>query len=80
MKAHTCELRIPSRNSPDTFETVHPTAFDLRHAMDPYPMHAGGTDVRRRHYEHSGDESDDEEAGAVDVDYFTTLLQQGERY
>jgi hypothetical protein len=25
-------------------------------------------------------ESDDEEAGAVDVDYFTTLLQQGERY
>jgi hypothetical protein len=30
--------------------------------------------------EHSGDESDDEEAGAVDVDYFTTLLQQGERY
>eukprot|EP01049_Picozoa_sp_SAG25_P001719 SAG25_NODE_81_length_16694_cov_8.663332_9_plen_113_part_00 len=30
--------------------------------------------------EHSGDESDDEEAGAVDIDYFTTLLQQGERY
>ena len=30
--------------------------------------------------EHSSDESDDEEAGAVDVDYFTTLLQQGERY
>ena len=33
LKAHTCELRIPSRNSPDTFETVHyPRPLDPGHA------------------------------------------------
>jgi hypothetical protein len=42
LKAHTCELRIPSRNSPDTFETVHPTAFDLRHAMDTWELSLSG--------------------------------------
>jgi hypothetical protein len=43
LKAQTCELYVPKRNYPDSFELIELTAFDLHHVMDRGSANGNGT-------------------------------------